>query len=383
MSVFLILSHFFMFKMNFHLENDNDFGILFLILDMLDNEDLDLDLDIFSNEEILACLLHEKEKRSLHSPPLTGGFDIENLSRPCTELFRFEKEEIILLANHLLPEYVVTPNRCRIPRIEAMALVLRRLSYPNRWCDLVSLFSRKDAVLSAAFKQTVGILHDKCKHLCLFDFERIRNDVNRFCEANREKGSPLPMCFGFVDGTFRRSCRPTYNQRVAFSGHKRLHGIKFQGVSTPNGIIQEMYGPVPAHRHDARILRESGLLEKLKNNCELNGEWVYLYGDPAYPNRPFLIRPYTGHHLTAEQNAFNYRMSKVRQSVEWAFKDIIQYFSFLDYSKNLKIYLQPIAQYYQVGAFLMNCLTCFRRGNQTSIYFNCDPPTIEEYLSYI
>ena len=29
-----------------------------------------------------------------------------------------------------------------------------------------------------------------------------------------------------------------------YNGHKRVHGIKFQSIALPNGLIGNMYGPV-------------------------------------------------------------------------------------------------------------------------------------------
>lgn len=70
-------------------------------------------------------------------------------------------------------------------------------------------------------------------------------NLERFAEVVHRKGSPLDNCFGFVDGTVRPVCRPgTLNQRLLYNGHKRVHGIKFQSVVTPNGMIANMYGPV-------------------------------------------------------------------------------------------------------------------------------------------
>ena len=43
--------------------------------------------------------------------------------------------------------------------------------------------------------------------------------------------------WGFIDGTIRRTCRQSFFQRLAFSGHKRFHGIKFQSVVVPEGLI--------------------------------------------------------------------------------------------------------------------------------------------------
>jgi len=53
-------------------------------------------------------------------------------------------------------------------------------------------------------------------------------DPEQFAEAIHEKGAPLTQCWGFIDGTSRPICRPVRNQRIMYSGHKRIHCLKFQ-----------------------------------------------------------------------------------------------------------------------------------------------------------
>jgi len=53
-------------------------------------------------------------------------------------------------------------------------------------------------------------------------------DAQQFADAIHAAGAPLQNCWGFIDGTLRPCCRPIRSQRVLFSGHKRVHGIKFQ-----------------------------------------------------------------------------------------------------------------------------------------------------------
>ena len=77
--------------------------------------------------------------------------------------------------------------------------------------------------------------------------------------------------------------------------------------------------------------------------------------------------------------AYNTAMSAVRSSVEWLFGDIINYFKFLDFKKNLKIGLSSIGKMYIVSALLQNALTC-RYGNKTATFFDLDPPALEEYF---
>lgn len=83
--------------------------------------------------------------------------------------------------------------------------------------------------------------------------------------------------------------------------------------------------------------------------------------------------------LTPQMQAFNAAMSNVRTSVEWLFGDVINYFKFLDFKKNLKIGLSSIGKMYVVCALLRNALTCLY-GNETSEYFGLQPPQLQDYF---
>ena len=73
-------------------------------------------------------------------------------------------------------------------------------------------------------------------------------------------------------------------------------------------------------------------------------------------------------------------MSQVRISVEWVFGDIINYFKFLDFKKNLKIGLSAVGKFYIVSALLRNALTCLY-GNSTAHFFDpLDPLALDKYF---
>lgn len=130
----------------------------------------------------------------------------------------------------------------------------------------------------------------------------------------------------------------------------------------------------------AGILRDSGFYEQLE---EFLGDHHYvLYGDPAYPLRPLLCRPYGGTSLAEEQQTFNKRMSTVRQAVEWGFGKVSSTFAFVDFKKNQKILLQNVGGMYQAAVILTNCSACLY-GNQTSLLFAVDPPSLEAYLELV
>jgi len=88
--------------------------------------------------------------------------------------------------------------------------------------------------------------------------------LERYSHAITAKGSPLDNCFGFNDGTVRPISKPGENQRIVYNGHKRVHGIKFQSVALPNGLIGNMHGPVEGRRHDAGMLADSNLLQDMR-----------------------------------------------------------------------------------------------------------------------
>ena len=56
-----------------------------------------------------------------------------------------------------------------------------------------------------------------------------------------------------------------------------------------------------------------------------------------------------------EQLAWNKSMSSVRVAVEWVFDDVINYFKFLDFKKNLKVHLSAVGKCtYAVLCFKMH-----------------------------
>ena len=112
---------------------------------------------------------------------------------------------------------------------------------------------------------------------------------------------------------------------------------------------------------------------------QLVSQAMCIYGDPAYPLRIRLQAPFRNHALTPQMQAYNAAMSGVRTSVEWLFGDIINYFKFLDFKRNLKIQLSSVGKMYVVCAILRNALTCLY-GNQTSEFFKMEPPTLQEYF---
>ena len=68
-------------------------------------------------------------------------------------------------------------------------------------------------------------------------------------------------------------------------------------------------------------------------------------------------------------------------SAEWLFGDIVNYFKFLDFNKNLKISLSAVGKMYIVCAILCNALTCMYT-NPTSGGELCSGPSHHSRLLF-
>ena len=146
-------------------------------------------------------------------------------------------------------------------------------------------------------------------------------------------------------------------------------------------MILNLYGPLEGRRHDCALLRYSNLLQRLENlqQKDRDGLQYVTYGDPPYSIRHNLQSPYSGAFLTPDQREYNRAMSSVRECVECAFGKIFQQWAFLDFRKNLKVLLQPVAKLYLVGTLIINSHTGIY-GSETGTYFEMEAPTLEHYL---
>lgn len=88
------------------------------------------------------------------------------------------------------------------------------------------------------------------------------------------------------------------------------------------------------------MLRISGLYEKMESLVQDHS--YIIYGDPAYPLRPLLLKPHRGAVLKPPEIQFNKAMSSARQAVEWGFGKVVTEFAFLDFKKNQKLLLQQV-----------------------------------------
>ena len=159
------------------------------------------------------------------------------------------------------------------------------------------------------------------------------------------------------------------------------HALKFQAFNSPDGMILHAYVPMESRRHDWTLYARSGLEEQLLALLNVEGTGSCQFGDSGYTRRWFVDVPYQGSNLSAEQREFNKSMSSSRITVESIFKEVKMYFSTLNYKRKLKVLESPVGSLYISEMLLCNMRNCIY-PNQISQYFNCTPPTLEDYVQH-
>lgn len=185
--------------------------------------------------------------------------------------------------------------------------------------------------------------------------------------------------WSFLDRTLKPIARPGNMQRAYYNGHKKRHGIYYQGIATPDGLISSLQGPFIGKTGDWRMWIRSGVQDKLKDllaplpvrNRPL------IYGDAAYKMGGFsLIGAFTAgpnQEISPEKRQFNKVMSSFRVAIEHSFGGVSNLWQSLDFTRGLSIGKSPVAAIYIVAVLLANCKNCLR-PNQTAQFFDMKPP---------
>ena len=180
---------------------------------------------------------------------------------------RFKPAQLLrLLAAVGFPSLVWPENGSIFSGEEALLFLLRRMAYPGRLSDYCQEFGRDPTQLSRLFNWAVDFLYNKFQPSLGRGAERWVPYFGALAAAvSLKTGAPdgRDDIVGFIDGTVRPICRPEPSdypgapddlQRAVYSGHKHVHALKYQAVMMANGIIADVFGPVPGPRHDSLVL---------------------------------------------------------------------------------------------------------------------------------
>ena len=201
-----------------------------------------------NNEELLLLYEEFLPKNPDFTHENYGRLELEDMNNSeCLAEFRVKKRDLPILAEALqIPDSFTCYQRSVVSGMEGLCILLRRLTYPCRYSDIMPRFGLPVPMLSMVCNDVLDFVYDTHSHRVTQWNPTILSPANLqiYRVAVATKGAALQNCFGFIDGTVRPICRPGEQQRILYNGHKRLHGLKFQAVALPNGLIGNLYGPV-------------------------------------------------------------------------------------------------------------------------------------------
>ena len=271
--------------------------------------------------------------------------------------------------------------------MELLIIFLARLAGHEPWVKLQEfLGGRCHTDYVVAFYFVCVHVWSRFSH-CITDITRWSEQAADFAAAIKDSDAPAPNCIGFVDGTFRATCRPNLSekQKAIYNGYYGAHGFKFQSVVGPNGLIIDFFSACTGKESDSGMLRKSLLLDRLRFLAQAMNQIYYVYGDPAYPLSAYCLRGYKGS-CSPTEKWFTSKMNKVRICVENGFQLIVRDWKYVDWEANLQPLKGPVAIVYCCAALFTNIKTCVTAeehdgyGNYIAEKFNISPPSLHNYL---
>jgi hypothetical protein len=266
--------------------------------------------------------------------------------------------------------------RFNVKSIHALSILLARLGSTSRTRELAAQYLWSTSSISLICTATVLFIQRKWKHIIRGSPVRLIATAPIYAASIHAAAiASYPNCIGFVDGTDREVARPVTDQAVLYSGKSKTHVMKYQSVTTPDGLLSCLFGPIAGSHHDMHVWHSSELedfmLTHLTTYC--------VYGDKGYTSIGHLIGPIQ-HLPSLLEKQLNDQMMLLRVSVEHGFMRVSQLWPYFSKHCVLKTGATPLGAYYEVAAFLTNLRTCLDGGNQISIRFNCATCSVLKYL---
>lgn len=207
----------------------------------------------------------------------------------CMQELRMLSGDIAILRQILgIPLEFRTVNRDHASGVDALCMLLYRLSWPRNYFQLRSTFGgsghRIGRISNALAVFLCKKYSNKLEHL---DRERLTDEyLIEMARAQFRKNGVMQNIFGFIDATVRPCCRPVRFQQEVYNGKDCEHALKYQTVMLADGIIAHVSGPWSGRRHDTHIFQNSHLPAALADLPRMpagdGGELLALYADPGF-----------------------------------------------------------------------------------------------------
>ncbi len=335
------------------------------------------------------------------------GFDDYNNMEVRRDFRLPGRNEIQRLFHSLrIPHTVTIENGSKFSGEEIFLYSIRRLVFPNTIEQLTKEFGGDTTVWSRAFKWFNIHMTEHFESKIVSAVHTWRGQFRTFREAIKKKFLSIDPArteflrgvtmstIGFIDCTTFATCkvgngpiqrgqgsqrRSRRVQQSFYSGHKSIDGVKSQFVTFPNGMIGDGTTVVSVRTHDLSVCTISDLDARLAELQDDDECPFTVYGDSAYQVAvlQYILAMMQGGGEVAV--IVNDIMNRLRESVEHVNTILKTTFAWTTFNKGLRVMVMDIRGILMTTMILTNCYTCIT-GNQVSAYFDCRPPSLEEYM---
>ncbi len=133
-------------------------------------------------------------------------------------------------------------------------------------------------------------------------------------------------------------------------------------------------------RNDLDLLGESELNDKIAALSVGELKQYKAYCDGIFPVLSHMLSKHTVE-TTRNERYENGIMTKIRIANEWAYGATENLFLILKWSHGLRLRQNREHAYFYLIATILRNAHCCLYGNQISQYFDCKPPSLEEYFN--
>jgi hypothetical protein len=105
-------------------------------------------------------------------------------------------------------------------------------------------------------------------------------------------------------------------QRAFYNGWKSIHGLKHQTVDIAHGLTIDLHGPMSLRRNDLTLLRESDIVNRLREVQNGQEHQYVMFGDSAYKKQSHLTSYFKDDDEIEEHVKWNKRLKAVRIAIE-------------------------------------------------------------------
>ena len=139
-------------------------------------------------------------------------FNLDEMTESeCLSEFRFRKRDNPILADVLgVTETIRCEQGSTCDGLEGLCIVLRRLTFPCRYVNMIPRFAKPVPVISMVRNAVLDIIYaTHSPRITRWNHDILDTDqMEMYAAAITARGVPLQNCFGFIYGTVRPIARP-------------------------------------------------------------------------------------------------------------------------------------------------------------------------------